>query len=483
MGLNLSKSRIFPFLVFGIMSLIALLTNYYGGADILDYSDGAKYFAGDYSAKIRSSHSYTYSLLNLIPVKLMQNFIFFKIVSLLSLAGLVYSVYRISGRNSQALWMMLLAPISWYMSPWISPIQLASLLFLWSYYYLKKYDSSNSLKNLFSSSILSGLAWAFWDGILFFIPLLMVSFLYDKKFSHFFYFILGALIGVGPRLIIDQVLFGFAIFGILRHIFASLAIAAYGGIYNQESLRGVSKFLISAVFFPLCTYILFKKRVFLENYKTVVFIILSILLIIVNSQIRFSLLIFPIIICTVIPYISKKEYFYQIAFSIILVLLVINPYIIQLGYETNLSSIELLPFLSENPYFSKDLSSKKILSDINQISQDYPNQVFVVGNSPESYRFLANIYWGDGVKEFVSLEDYNFYLEGKNTVFSKKYCPDISINERRKICSEFSIEKTDKDKTDYSSIIYAISYEENLDLEGFELVQKYSHLSLFKKST
>ena len=51
-------------------------------------------------------------------------------------AIIVYSVYIISNRNKKSLWMILLSPIIWYMAPWISPIQLASLFFLWGYYFI-----------------------------------------------------------------------------------------------------------------------------------------------------------------------------------------------------------------------------------------------------------------------------------------------------------------------------------------------------------
>ncbi len=71
---------------------------------------------------------------------------------------------------------------------------------------------------------------------------------------------------------------------------------------------------------------------------------------------------------------------------------VINPYIIQIKYETNgmefKSFIKNLPNLQFNSQFTEDL----ILQDLNDISEDFPNQKFVVGNTPDSYQDLAHIY-------------------------------------------------------------------------------------------
>ena len=119
---------------------VTLLTNFYGGADIYDYSDVAKYFSGEYPAKIRTSHSYLYGLIHTPFVDLFNSYLVFKITSLICLFLIVYSVYRISNRDKRALWLALLSPIVWYMAPWISPIQLSSLLFLWGWHFIKKYD-------------------------------------------------------------------------------------------------------------------------------------------------------------------------------------------------------------------------------------------------------------------------------------------------------------------------------------------------------
>jgi len=151
-----------------LLILITLFSNFYGSTDVFDYSDVAKFFAGDYDAKIRTSHSYLYGFIHAPFIGLFDSYLAFKITSLISLFLIVYSVYWISGKDKRALWLMLLSPIVWYMAPWVSPIQLASLLFLWGYYWIKKYEKNAKVGELFYSGLLIGLAWAFWDAVLFF---------------------------------------------------------------------------------------------------------------------------------------------------------------------------------------------------------------------------------------------------------------------------------------------------------------------------
>ena len=138
--LSKNEFRIFIGIII-LLILITFLTKFEGGADTFDYEDSAKFFAGKYDAKIRSSHSYLYGLIHSPFVALFESLWIFKITSLASLLLIIYSVYIMSGRDKRSLWLITLAPIVWYMAPWASPIQLSSLLFLWGWHFIKKYDN------------------------------------------------------------------------------------------------------------------------------------------------------------------------------------------------------------------------------------------------------------------------------------------------------------------------------------------------------
>lgn len=482
MGKWSKKESFLLFIITILMILISFLTHFYGNTDVIEYLDISKYFSGDYAAKIRTTHSYLFGLIHTPIVSIAKNFFIFKITGLIFLFALIYSVYLISGKNKKDLWLILLSPIVWYIAPWASPIQIATLLFLWAYYFIKKYDEIARLSSLFYSGILLGLAWAFWDGIIFFWPLLLISFLYNKKFSHVIISIIALLIGLIPRLILDYFLFNSVFFGISRYIFATLSFMFYGGLYNQGRDFGFFLLIQVLFFIPFYSFLLFSKRIFKENKKAIIFLILSFPVIVFNSQIRFALLIVPIIILILTKYFNKKQYITQLAIFIILTLIIINPYLIQIKYKTNgdefgnlIKNLFSLKFKNE---FNQDLISL----DLNNIAKDYHNQVFVVGNTADIYRTLANIYWGDKVKEFVSIEDYLLYLKNNSVISKKEFCSNLNIRERRDICVSVWIEKNSKDSTDYNSIKYAISEDNFLSLPNFTLIKKYRTLSLFEKN-
>ena len=211
-------------------------------------------------------------------------------------------------------------------------------------------------------------------------------------------------------------------------------------------------------------------------------LILSFPVLIFNSQIRFALLIVPIIVLILVKYLNKKQYIIQLAIFIILTLLVINPYLIQIKYETNGDDFGNLVKNLFNLKFKGEFNRDLISLDLNNIAKDYPNQIFVVGNTADFYRILANIYWGDKVKEFVSIEDYSLYLKNDSIISKREFCSDLNIKERRDICISVWIEKNSKDNTDYNSIKYAISEDSFLSLPNFTLIKKYKTLSLFEKN-
>src|SRR3989338_304677 len=101
---NWLQSKKLGICIFVLIILLTILTQYYGSTDIGDYSDTAKFFAGDYSAKIRSSHSYLLGFVHAPFVALTGSFIFFKITSLLFLGLIILSVYYLSGRQMKYLW-------------------------------------------------------------------------------------------------------------------------------------------------------------------------------------------------------------------------------------------------------------------------------------------------------------------------------------------------------------------------------------------
>lgn len=136
-----------------------------------------------------------------------------------------------------------------------------------------------------------------------------------------------------------------------------------------------------------------------------------------------------------------------------------------------------IPKTSLNPIFTDNIIKK----DLDKIAEQYPNEIFVVGNGNDHYKHLAHLYWGNKIKEFVSIEDYNLFLNNETTIASKKISSNASPKFRRDIWIEIGLGKNLNDNTDYGNIKYAVSFDKNLSLENFELIQRYDKLYLFKK--
>ena len=95
---NNKKLIIFIFL---FLIILTFSTEYYGQIDINDYSNVAKFFAGNPASKIRRSHSYLFGFMHSQFVAITNNLISFKINSLIFLMLIVLSVYYISNKDKK----------------------------------------------------------------------------------------------------------------------------------------------------------------------------------------------------------------------------------------------------------------------------------------------------------------------------------------------------------------------------------------------
>ena len=463
-----------------ILISITFLTKYNGSTDVGDYADTAKFFADKYSADLRSSHSLLYGLVHSPFVSFFNNFIIFKVTSIICLLLIMYSVYILSRKNKKALWLAVLSPIIWYMGPWINPIQLCSLLFLWAYYFIKKYRENEKIKYLLLSGILLGLSWAFWDAILFFALIFLFSFFYDKKLLHLIYFLMALFIGLLPKLIMDQLAFGFAFSGIIRYFFGIIASTFFKGIYLDRPGLEILPKLITFLFLPIFSWKLLSKIYWRNNRSLFIFTLLSLLLLLENSQIRYCLLLAPIFILELSPLISKKQFKIGLILSSLLIIFLSFPYIIQINYSTNAQEFGSLVKNMGNINFYED-NSRILEEDINSIAEDFPNQTFIVGNLQDDYQRLADVYWGDKIKEFVSIEDYNLAMKNQTIIFQKTMALRPIINERRQIFISGGIGRNEKDRTNFASIDYAIGLGKPVVLENFVFIKKYNNLYLSRK--
>jgi len=470
-------------LVFLLLFFVSLATKFNGYIDVGDYADTAKFFSENQQAKLRSSHSLVYGLIHAPFSKLTDSLIFMKISSAIWLFLIILSVYYISEKDKRTLLLIVTCPVIWYMAPWINPIQLAGLLFLWSYFFIKKYDSTSRLKYLFLSGFLTGLSWAMWDAVIYFAFFVTIVFFYNKISLHLLYFLLAIFAGTAPKLIVDQIFFGFAFFSIAKHFFAVVAFNLVGGIYGGETNFNFLNMVIVLLVIPAYGYLLLTKNAFRNNGKDIMFLIFSTIIIVLNAaQIRYLIFIMPIFILVLAEYLNPKQFKIQIIIFLILSTIVVTPYIIQIKYETNGKEFSSLLRNINNLKFSLTAESDLILEDLESISLEHPSEIFIVAPAPDDFQYLAGMYWGDGIDEFVSIQDFNLFLNNKTDLASKTICSKSVYWNRRDICSTVTLRKTIDDRTDYENINFAISLDGTGIPIGFEQIEKYNILYLFEKT-
>lgn len=474
-------------IVFLLLILLTLFTQYYGSTDIGDYADSAKYFAGDYQAKIRNSHSYTFGLLHAPLLMIFDSFIWFKITSLVILSLICLSVYLLTDKNPYSLLLFLLSPIVWYTSPWIGPLQLSSLCLLWAFYFLRKFDRTNSLVCCIFAGLLLGLAWTIWNTILFITFFAWICFFWNKRLSSSAIFLVSVFGGLLPLLAIDTILFGFPFYTLLKTTASNFVGTLMGGIRGSvfNPYNRIFLFLTIFLTLPLFSWKLFHKKFSNNNFKEILFVGLTLLLILSNPQIRYMIILVPIILVMLIPSLSEKEIKWSLILSILLSLIFIIPYIAQVGFWFNGSQYgyEIREFTAKIGTLNLDSTSfsEKINTDLAEIESQYGSQSFIVGNAEDDYQTLAHYYDGGITKEFISVEDYHLFSQNSSIIFERGYVSRPKISERRQIWLKGGISKTEPDTTDYDSINYLISVSEPSNEPGFTLVEQYSELYLYRK--
>ena len=339
-----------------------------------------------------------------------------------------------------------------------------------------------------------GLSWAVWDTMLYFGVLLTIPFIYDKKVSHLLCLILFVFIGISPRLILNQNLFGFAFFDIIKTIAGNIVRTYSGDIHSGKSLDGrtwIDFILILLAAIPIYSYKIYQKEYFKGNQRSIIFILLGLLLILTNPQIRFVTIILPILIVIISQNMSSENLKKSIIFSLIILFFFMVPLFINLfGSIVDSNVDETTPYLADfasyvkrinhleyNSEFNKDLLS----SDLNEISSQFPNEVFLVDGAIDYYAALGYVYWGDEIKELVSIEDYQLNKKNMSSIFSRRLSTRSNIPERRQLWLEFGIGSNPYDETDYSSIKYVIGTDGQVNLSNFKLVKRYNVLSLYEK--
>ncbi|MBI2109936.1 hypothetical protein HYT58_02055, partial [Candidatus Woesearchaeota archaeon] len=299
--------------------------------DSTHYITSAKDIAGISISNIHNPHSFTYPLYLSLGLKLFSSLVSIKLLNILWLVLIGLLLYY-ETKNLKSFLIYAFSPIVYYSSIWIAPLTAVAFFILLSYFQIKKYNKTNSLKNLILSGFSLGIAISLWWGTIPYAIFFVLSFLLNKKLKELIYFKAAALVGISLALLIDYYYFNFPFYSLLRFI-GAVAIVSLGknpsNISFLHPLREqvVMRMLLMLV---LISPLLFKIiKLNFKKYKseTAFLVLSSLFAIFYGADIKYFLPVFPLVLFLLNDVIkSKKDLKIHAALSILVVLIISYPF-------------------------------------------------------------------------------------------------------------------------------------------------------------
>ena len=193
-------------------------------------------------------------------------------------------------------------------------------------------------------------------------------------------------------------------------------------------------------------------------------------------------------------YLSKEAWKKIVVASVIVSGVLVAPYVVQIGgtFDSSLQTHNLIGYDAKNVVQAYRADGKlevvdvllrdQVIADLQELALEYPDEMFLVGPDPDSYQVLADLYWGENVREFVSVQDYELSKTSEIGLYERRWQPVPRIQSRRQIWVGGGLNKNPVDATDYESIEYAVGYMKEFAPEGFVEVKRYDTLTVFRRS-
>src|SRR3989344_1526860 len=177
--------------------LFAIISTKISYHDSNEYITVAKYFAGINNVNLFSAHSIFYPLLMSGFIRIWPSDITIRIfnLTLILLMTLILYLYT---KDKNTLLMFIFAPIVWIVGIQTTPVIIASICFLITYFSFQKYPSKI---HIILSGIFSGLSIAFYDPMIIVIGVFMIIYFWKKDLREVFIYSILVFIGIIPRLI------------------------------------------------------------------------------------------------------------------------------------------------------------------------------------------------------------------------------------------------------------------------------------------
>jgi len=424
--------------------------------DVSQYVNTAKEFAGIATSKVRVFSSAVYPWFLGQFLKIMPSMATLKILNVLWLILDAILLYWYAKRK-ETLLIFMFAPVVWYVSAWINPILPVSFFLLLAYVMFKKYEELKEKKYFVLSALSLGLTATLWLPAFYLSVFFIIAFFYNKKLSTVLYYLAVFLITFSLRLAVEHYYFNFPLFTFIRGLGSNFLFL----ISSEETVRSNFLVLGKTILLILLSISPLFFRIYRIKFKSlrkeIIFLALSFILFFGNANIRYFIVLMPILAIIFTDILKEKEIKWHIIFSVFLVIFLTSQF-----------------FGITNDYLIK--------KDLDKIEDKYPREKFIVGAegaSEEQAMFLSTLYWGDKIEDFATFVDYKLDLRNENIYRQYKLSSDARINDIREIEFIINYKKTDE-KKDYDDYKYLILIGDEGKLpNNFKFLEKYNVLRVY----
>jgi hypothetical protein len=342
------------------------------------------------------------------------------------------------------------------------------------------------MKDVFYGGVILGIGIAFWHTLLFFTCILGFCYLIDKRIFEGVAFLFEIGIGLLPLFALDVYLFalpGYTLLKTLSGTFVIMLGGSVGALHSEETLEWLRIVLVLAVF-PVSFWLLYRTRMFMKHWREGLFLSLSLLVILSNPQLRYTLVLVPIAVLVSYTFIPARYYRNALLLSGALALFVSVPYLFQINGSLTpyLGGVEITGVLEQRDslHYRSSWPGHDIAESLRIITIRYPNERFLVGPDADSYQTLAHLAWELPIAELVSMQDYAYVIENRSSYYEKTIHSTPRISERRLLTITGAL-KANPAVLDIASVEYALGIDTPVTAFGFREIVREGRIYLSQK--
>jgi len=428
-----------------VLILFSIFSTRLGFHDDYEYINIAKNFAGIDNIDLFSGHSLLYPGIISLFLKIWPSLIMMKLVNSLwiVLMGIILLFWM---KNKTAFILFAFSPIVWFLSIQTTPVLPASFFMLLTIAFFYK---ENLKYNLVYSGACLGFACALYTPMILIGGIFTLVYFWGKEFQKFILFMFALGIGFLPRIIQDYYLFKMPVYSLIRYVGTAFIISVgLNDSTNTVNILSNLEILLVAFFISPLLFLIYRAD-FKKYRKHFIFLgLVSVVLLLRVQQIKYFLILTPLILIILGKYLNEREIKWHIWISVI-----------------------LIGFLTWNFFVISE--DKIIQNDLERLIQDFPSEC-IIGEKTSANVFAAN-YWQD-TPRFIWWQDYKAGLENKTVI--KEYNIGIQPKIKLRTNLEISASFNRNSNQTYDNCIFV--FKEDSDAEGFEKVKCYRDLCVYE---